>query len=88
MTLDARYASCTESKPESAGPGPADTAGLLAFIRNDLCITPGVDQQIGGLTMWVPGCLIYLTASMITLAQWYAAPEEGSPAVGREAVQQ
>jgi putative membrane protein len=65
---------------------PADTAGLLAFIRNDLCITPGMDQQIGGLTMWVPGCLIYLTASMITIAQWYGAPEEGVSAVGQEAV--
>ena len=63
---------------------PADTAGLLALIRNDLCITPGVDQQIGGLTMWVPGCLIYLSASMITLAQWYAAPDEGVAATGHE----
>ena len=65
---------------------PADTAGLLAFIRHDLCITPGIDQQIGGLTMWVPGCLIYLAASMITLAQWYAAPEEGIAQAGQEAV--
>ncbi len=64
---------------------PVDSAGLLALIRNDLCITPGVDQQIGGLTMWVPGCLIYLSASMITLAQWYAAPEESVSAAGQEA---
>jgi len=63
---------------------PADTAGLLPLIRNDLCITPGVDQQIGGLTMWVPGCLIYLSASMITLAQWYGAPDEGVSAAGHE----
>lgn len=55
---------------------PADTAGILPYLRNDLCITPGVDQQIGGLTMWVPGCLIYLTASMITIAKWYATPED------------
>lgn len=54
---------------------PADSAGILSYLRNDLCITPGVDQQIGGLTMWVPGCLIYLTASLITLARWYASPE-------------
>lgn len=66
---------------------PADTAGLLALIRNDLCITPGVDQQIGGLTMWVPGCLIYLTASMITIAQWYGSPEEGVTVTGREALE-
>lgn len=59
----------------SAYVNPADTAGILPYLRNDLCITPGVDQQIGGLTMWVPGCLIYLTASMITIAKWYASPE-------------
>ncbi|MEW6146249.1 MAG: cytochrome c oxidase assembly protein [Thermodesulfobacteriota bacterium] len=57
---------------------PADSAGILSYIRNELCITPGVDQQIGGLTMWVPGCLIYLAASMVTVARWYASPEPGS----------
>ena len=54
---------------------PADPAGILPYLRNDLCLTPGVDQQIGGLTMWVPGCLIYLTASMITIAQWYGSAD-------------
>ena len=57
---------------------PVDTLGILNFLRNDLCITPSVDQQIGGLTMWVPGCLIYLVASMITIARWYREPEENS----------
>ncbi len=59
----------------SAYVNPADTAGILPYLRNDLCITPGVDQQIGGLTMWVPGCLIYLTASMITIAKWYGSQD-------------
>jgi cytochrome c oxidase assembly factor CtaG len=54
---------------------PVDSAGILPYLRNDLCISPGVDQQIGGLTMWVPGCLIYLTASMVTIAKWYMTPE-------------
>jgi cytochrome c oxidase assembly factor CtaG len=54
---------------------PVDSAGILLYLRNDLCISPGVDQQIGGLTMWVPGCLIYLTASMVTIAKWYATPD-------------
>lgn len=60
---------------------PADSAGILSYIRNDLCITPGVDQQIGGLTMWVPGCLIYLAASMVTIARWYGAPETDTAGV-------
>ena len=54
---------------------PSDSAGILPYLRNNLCISPGVDQQIGGLTMWVPGCLIYLTASMVTIAKWYATPD-------------
>ncbi len=55
---------------------PVDTIGILPLIRGELCLTPGVDQQIGGLTMWVPGCLIYLAASMVTLARWYGAEED------------
>lgn len=63
---------------------PADTAGILPLLRDQLCITPGVDQQIGGLMMWVPGCLIYLTASMVTVAKWYRSPDEETPAQAGE----
>jgi putative membrane protein len=55
---------------------PVDTYGILPLLRNDLCLTPGVDQQIGGLTMWVPGCMIYLFASMLTLVRWYRNPDD------------
>lgn len=55
---------------------PVDAIGILPLLRGELCLTPGVDQQIGGLTMWVPGCLIYLSASMVTIARWYGAPED------------
>jgi putative membrane protein len=41
---------------------PADHFGLLQTIRNGWGITPERDQQIGGLLMWVPMCLIYLSA--------------------------
>ncbi len=34
------------------------------------------DQQIGGLLMWVPGCLIYLTAVMGMFARWYLDESE------------
>jgi cytochrome c oxidase assembly factor CtaG len=54
---------------------PSDIHGILPFLRNELYITPKVDQQIGGLIMWVPCCLIYLCASMITIARWYKTPE-------------
>ncbi len=41
-------------------------------------ITNTVDQQMAGLIMWVPACIIYVTNIMITLGKWYmsdATPE-------------
>ncbi len=32
-----------------------------------------VDQQVSGLIMWVPACLVYVTNIMISLARWYRA---------------
>lgn len=34
------------------------------------------DQQIGGLIMWVPCCLVYLSASMYLLIRWFSPKEE------------
>ena len=50
---------------------PVDTYGILPAIRNSWEISPAMDQQIGGLLMWVPGCLIYLSATMAMFARWY-----------------
>ncbi len=36
-------------------------------------ITKELDQMIGGLIMWVPACIIYLTNIMITLLRWFTA---------------
>jgi cytochrome c oxidase assembly factor CtaG len=48
-----------------------DHFGYLNLIRNEKGITQLVDQQFAGLIMWVPGCLIYLSASMILLLNWF-----------------
>lgn len=32
-------------------------------------LTQAADQQIGGLIMWVPGCTIFLTATLVSLAR-------------------
>jgi putative membrane protein len=53
---------------------PVDRLGLLSTIRNGWGITPERDQQIGGLLMWVPMCLIYLSAIFAQLARWYGTP--------------
>jgi cytochrome c oxidase assembly factor CtaG len=50
---------------------PADALGLLPTIRDVWGIQPSVDQQLGGLLMWVPGGLGYLCAILATLMRWY-----------------
>jgi putative membrane protein len=50
---------------------PQDLYGMLPTIRERWGISPAMDQQIGGLLMWVPGCLVYLTAIMGMFARWY-----------------
>lgn len=53
---------------------PADRLGILSTIRNGWGMTHDVDQQIGGLLMWVPMCLIYLSAIFAQLVRWFAQP--------------
>jgi cytochrome c oxidase assembly factor CtaG len=47
---------------------------LRNLIQNEWGITHRIDQQTGGLLMWVPACAVYLGAIMATLASWYRAP--------------
>lgn len=54
---------------------PFDPIGALPLIRDAWRISPEVDQQIGGLLMWVPGGLVYAAAAMGMLARWYRMPE-------------
>ncbi len=49
---------------------PVDRLGILKVIRGPWGLTSERDQQIGGLLMWVPMCLIYLTAILAQLARW------------------
>lgn len=36
--------------------------------------TPRVDQQLGGLLMWVAPCLLYIAVSAVVLRRWHAVP--------------
>ena len=51
---------------------PAGDPAVVTAIRERWGISASMDQQIGGLLMWVPGCLVYLTAIMAMFARWYA----------------
>jgi cytochrome c oxidase assembly factor CtaG len=64
--------------PIYAQPG-ADRLGILNLIQANWGITPDKDQQIGGLLMWVPMCLVYLTAIIAQLARWFAHPVASAP---------
>lgn len=54
---------------------PLDELGALPLIREGWGLSVAVDQQIGGLLMWVPGSLVYLSGIILALARWYSTPE-------------
>jgi putative membrane protein len=54
---------------------PVDRLGALSLIRDEWGISPKIDQQIGGLLMWAPGCLVYLSAMLARVGAWYAGPD-------------
>jgi cytochrome c oxidase assembly factor CtaG len=53
---------------------PAGRLGVLNLIQSNWGITPDKDQQIGGLLMWVPMCLVYLAAIIAQLTRWFTHP--------------
>ena len=58
-------------------PWYADPLQMRAFG-----LSPLVDQQLGGLVMWVPGALAYIVVALWIVATWLARP---SPARSRAA---
>ena len=42
-------------------------------------LTPLVDQQLAGLFMWVPGCLVYPIVAMGLVVRWLTASNEIAP---------
>ena len=53
---------------------PVDRLGILPLVRGVWGFTPERDQQVGGLLMWVPMCLIYLSAIFAQISRWFAEP--------------
>jgi putative membrane protein len=51
-------------------PGLFDATGL----------TPLEDQQLGGLIMWVPGALVYVSVALVLAARWLRALDTSSEA--------
>jgi cytochrome c oxidase assembly factor CtaG len=51
-----------------------DPLGVLPLVRGGWGLTSSVDQQLGGLLMWVPGCTVYAAAILALVARYYGAP--------------
>jgi len=65
---------------------PVDRLGVLPLVREGWGLTPDRDQQVGGLMMWVPACLVYGAGILAQLACVYRTEGRAAPALaGTEA---
>ena len=56
------------------------TGASIAFAAPGLYghhAASALDQQIAGLVMWLPCCVVYVLAVMTTLARWYGGVDDG-----------
>ncbi len=56
---------------------PADRIGIMTALYK-AGLTPSVDQQLGGLLMWVPPCSLYILVIISVMCRWYTHPEVAS----------
>jgi cytochrome c oxidase assembly factor CtaG len=59
---------------------PADRLGVMPLLRDGWGLTPDRDQEIGGLLMWVPACLVYGLGIMGQLARLFHESPSGAVA--------
>jgi putative membrane protein len=70
---------------------PIDPLGIQPWALDRFGLTQSADLQIGGLIMWVPACLVYVSGSLALLSRSYRsgerskilrkAPEEGAASI-------
>jgi putative membrane protein len=58
-------------------------AGYAAMGMTPAGLTPGQDQQMAGLIMWIPGGIVHMGAALMLLYRWLS-PQEGRHAVAAE----
>jgi putative membrane protein len=54
---------------------PDDRLGVMPLVRDGWGLSAQRDQQIGGLLMWVPACVVYGVAILGQLARMYRADD-------------
>lgn len=57
---------------------PVDRLHILTSLY-DAGLTPAIDQQLGGLLMWVPPCSLYVCVIVSLLCRWYSHIETITP---------
>lgn len=63
---------------------PADSLGLERLLRAGWGLTPALDQQVGGLLMWVGGGFVFLAVMISEFLRWFGAAEpDGAPAAAQ-----
>ncbi|MEI6351214.1 MAG: cytochrome c oxidase assembly protein [Verrucomicrobiota bacterium] len=55
---------------------PIDRLGIMPLIQGQWGLTPEKDQQIAGLLMWVPPCLVYLSCILGLMNRWFRQPND------------
>jgi putative membrane protein len=51
---------------------PNDVLGVMPLLRDSWGLTCKADQEVGGLLMWVPACILYAFMILAALARFYA----------------
>jgi cytochrome c oxidase assembly factor CtaG len=64
---------------------PLDSLHIEAMLRGMWGITPALDQEIGGLLMWVGGGFVFLAAMVALFMRWFGGLEGEDAAVSAAA---
>jgi cytochrome c oxidase assembly factor CtaG len=59
---------------------PRDSLHVVELLRLGWGLTPTVDQQVGGLLMWVGGGFVFVTVMVVSVVRWLGAVDTGSTA--------
>jgi cytochrome c oxidase assembly factor CtaG len=61
---------------------PVDALGVVPLLRDGWGMSCKADQELGGLLMWVPACLVYAGAILATLGRYYGEERPSLEAAG------
>ena len=51
-----------------------DAAPVFTTLRNPVAMSVRTDQELAGMLMWVPGCILYIIASIEIVLTWFNEP--------------